>query len=372
MKAAYESVTCHLKTLRQAKGLSQTQLAELVGVKRQAIYDIESGRYMPNTAVALRLAKHLECKVEDLFVDETAAEEQPITVVDERHQTGCRVAVAKVRGRLLGYPLAGKGLLLEGLRPADGVLREDGKRVRLLCSEEGLDRSIMLLGCDPAFSLLSAVVSRRAPEVRIHCRFASSHEALHGLAEGQAHLAGTHLHNSGSGESNVQMAQQVLADGGLLVVGFSLMEEGLMVVPGNPHGLRTAADLAKDTVRLLNREPGAALRVLLDDQLNRLAIPRESINGYTREVHGHFEGAQMVACLFADAALGLRPVAEAYGLDFVPLATARCDLVVPRDLIDHPGVRVILDTLQTRTMREELRALPGYSASRTGDVIAEL
>ncbi len=372
MRAGKEGVTCHLKALRQARGLSQTQLAELVGVKRQAIYDIESGRYMPNTVVALRLAKHLGCRVEDLFVEETATEDHPITVVEERHGEGCRMVLAKVRGRLVGYPLTGKGLILEGLRAADGVLRDDGKRVRLLCPEAGLDRSIVLLGCDPAFPVLGSLVARRAPEVRVHCRFASSHKALHGLAAGHAHLAGTHLHNSGTGESNVELAHQVLADSGLLVVGFSLLDEGLMVAAGNPHGLRTVADLAKAPLRLVNREPGAALRVLLDDQLDQHGIPRIAVSGYSQEVHSHFEGAQMVAYGFADAALGLRPVAEAYGLDFVPMATVRCDLVVPRDLLDHAGIKVILDILQTRSFREELRSIPGYSASRTGDVIADL
>ncbi len=60
-------VCCNLKAARKAKELSQSELAELVGVKRQAIYDMESGRYVPNTQVALLLAKVLGCRVEDLF-----------------------------------------------------------------------------------------------------------------------------------------------------------------------------------------------------------------------------------------------------------------------------------------------------------------
>ncbi len=38
-----------------------------VGVTRQTIYAMEAGSYVPNTAVALRLAQALEVKVEDLF-----------------------------------------------------------------------------------------------------------------------------------------------------------------------------------------------------------------------------------------------------------------------------------------------------------------
>ena len=44
----------------------------------------------------------------------------------------------------------------------------------------------------------------------------------------------------------------------------------------------------------------------------------------------------------ADAALGLRAVAVATGLDFVPLEVVRCDLVIPQDLQDHPALKVLL------------------------------
>jgi putative molybdopterin biosynthesis protein len=57
MEDAKDRVICHLKSARVLKKLSQLELAERVGIKRQAIYDMESGRYMPNTLIALRLAR---------------------------------------------------------------------------------------------------------------------------------------------------------------------------------------------------------------------------------------------------------------------------------------------------------------------------
>ena len=82
MKNKPERLICRLKQMRQSRGLSQSQMAELVGVKRQAIYDIESGRYLPNTEVALRLARHLACRVEDLFSEEAHADDRPVTMVE--------------------------------------------------------------------------------------------------------------------------------------------------------------------------------------------------------------------------------------------------------------------------------------------------
>jgi len=58
---------CHLHTIRLSRGLSQNELGELVGVKRQAIYHLEAGRYLPNTALALRLAKLLRYNVESFL-----------------------------------------------------------------------------------------------------------------------------------------------------------------------------------------------------------------------------------------------------------------------------------------------------------------
>ena len=145
-----------------------------------------------------------------------------------------------------------------------------------------------------------------------------------------------------------------------------------MVAPGNPHGIRTVADLTGSGVRFVNREEGAALRILLDEHLARAGVRTEAISGYNNLVSNHTQGALMVIYDLADAALGLRAIAAAHGLDFIPIEAVRCDLVIPVDLMDHPAVKIILDVLQTRTFREELASLPGYESSCTGKVIGNI
>ena len=56
-----------LHRIRQQRGIGAAQLAKLAGVSRQTIYAIEAGDYVPNTALALHLARILEVRVEDLF-----------------------------------------------------------------------------------------------------------------------------------------------------------------------------------------------------------------------------------------------------------------------------------------------------------------
>jgi putative transcriptional regulator len=48
-------------------GLTQEDLAQSVGVSRQAIYSIESGKYVPSVQLALKIAKAVGKSVEELF-----------------------------------------------------------------------------------------------------------------------------------------------------------------------------------------------------------------------------------------------------------------------------------------------------------------
>ncbi len=56
-----------LKEIRGEKKLSQTQLAELVGVSRNTISSIETGQFNPTAKLALVLCIALEKKFEDIF-----------------------------------------------------------------------------------------------------------------------------------------------------------------------------------------------------------------------------------------------------------------------------------------------------------------
>lgn len=57
----------NLKEIRSQRGLSQSQLAEVVGVSRNTISSIETGQYSPTAKLALVLCIALDVKFEDLF-----------------------------------------------------------------------------------------------------------------------------------------------------------------------------------------------------------------------------------------------------------------------------------------------------------------
>lgn len=56
-----------LREMRNEKGLSQSELAQIVGVSRQTISSIENGQFNPTTKLALILCIALDQKFEDMF-----------------------------------------------------------------------------------------------------------------------------------------------------------------------------------------------------------------------------------------------------------------------------------------------------------------
>ena len=57
----------NLEKLRMAAGITQQGLSESANVSRVSINAIENGVYVPSTVLALKIAKTLNCKVEDVF-----------------------------------------------------------------------------------------------------------------------------------------------------------------------------------------------------------------------------------------------------------------------------------------------------------------
>ena len=57
----------NLKEIRTLRGLSQQQLANMVGVSRNTISSIETGQYSPTAKLALVLCVALDVKFEDMF-----------------------------------------------------------------------------------------------------------------------------------------------------------------------------------------------------------------------------------------------------------------------------------------------------------------
>ncbi len=59
--------TCHLKKYRLSKGLTQEQLADMVGVRRETIMRLEKAQYNPSLKLAIDITRAVEAPIEELF-----------------------------------------------------------------------------------------------------------------------------------------------------------------------------------------------------------------------------------------------------------------------------------------------------------------
>jgi molybdate-binding protein len=84
-------------------------------------------------------------------------------------------------------------------------------------------------------------------------------------------------------------------------------------------------------------------------------------------VPSHFEVARAIAGNQADVGIGIRSAAQLFGLDFVPLQSARYDLVVPKTYLrTHPTLANLFDAITSQPFRTEIEALGGYDTRETG------
>ena len=63
-----------IKELRTKYGLTQEQLSKKVGVSRQSIIAIETGKYNPSLELAFNIARQFHCSIEDVFYFEDEEE----------------------------------------------------------------------------------------------------------------------------------------------------------------------------------------------------------------------------------------------------------------------------------------------------------
>jgi len=365
-----------LAQIRKSRGVGAADLARRVDVSRQTIYAIEAGTYVPNTEVALNLARELEVTVDELFLLQVGSQKSPETLVAEvlsaaAPSKGQPVRICQIGSRWVSVPVSASPYYMP---EADGIIKRTGRtngRADLIvfAKEDAAQKRLALAGCDPATGLLSRMVEKISG-VEIVSAAASSKLALTWLSEGKVHIAGSHLEDPKTGEFNLPFIRRQFPDEDFSVVTFARGEEGLVIASGNPKGMRKIEDLARKNVKFVNRELGSGSRALLDKLLKSAGMETQKVQGYDRIAYGHLAAAYCVVSGDADVCLATRSAAQTFGLDFIPLHSERYDLVMRKRTADLPAVKAFLDVLQRATLRRKLEVLAGYDTSQTGTIVA--
>ncbi len=150
------------------------------------------------------------------------------------------------------------------------------------------------------------------------------------------------------------------------LIDVAVRRQGLMVEPGNPHGIRGVSDLARADVRFINRQRGSGTRFLLDCLLEKEGVSADAINGYEQGEYTHAAVAAYVASGMADAGFGVETPARHFKLDFIPMASERYFLLCAESSLVQPQLKATLDILRSAEFHATVDALPGYDASHAG------
>ena len=351
-----------LRLARQARGLSQQQLAGVAGVTRQAVSAVESGHSDPSLRVALGLARALGMTVEELFGPGDLGDPVLARPVAPVSAPGSRVALATVGDTFVALPLDADLAARLGFGAAGGLMVSGGGN-QVAVRPIGPPRpTVVVAGCDPALPLLETPLALLDPPLAFAWWPCGSGEALRLAAAGLVHAAGVHRVGPSEGDDRSDTSG---IPGGAEVVGFASWREGLVVRPG--AGVRGLDDVARQGLRLVNREPGAQARVLLDRERLRLGLEPAQLPGYDSLAAGHLQVAAAIVGGLADAGVSSEPAALAYGLDFIPLAEERFDLLLPAKHAASREVQGLLKVLTSPWLLAQLASLPGYDAARCGE-----
>lgn len=366
----------NLTQLRLKRGFGATQLAAEVGVSRQTIYAIESGAYVPNTAVSLQLAHVLEVSVEELFqIEKKESASVEITEAvflgdPESMQPGNSLRLCRVNGQVIAVPPDSGNW---GLAPTDAILLapiRDGKhnvnaRIEVFGHSWDNPTRILIAGCDPSAPILAHTLDRQGCELAIS--YHNSSRSLELLEQKQVHIAGTHLLDESTGKADLLPITKMFPRNAVAVFSYTIWQEGLVVPKGNPKKISGIRDLLRKDVRIMNREPGSGCRQLLDDQLAKHGIASDKVRGYDEITLGHLPAVRRVHTGEADCCIGLQAGARALGLDFIELNRKPYHLVIRRKLLELPSIKTLLETLSRASFRREMEACTGYDMRTAGD-----
>lgn len=340
-----------VRTYRLARGWSQETLAVRAGLSRAGVSAIEMGRLVPSAAAALALAATFGCRVEDLFQLDREGNGPDVAWAWPPAQVPCRYWLARVGARRLRYPVEAGGTA----GPAhDGTF--DGATLRESPAAPD-DRTLVLASCDPAAGLLAAELERRGG-VRLVVLPRSSRQALELLREGLVHVAGVHLAALDDDSGNAAVVRQELGADYLLLRAAE-WDEGLAVAPASR--VRSPSAALRAALRWVGREPGSGARQCLDELRPGGRPPR-------RLARDHRGVAEAIRCGWADIGVCLRLAGVEAGLDFFTIRREAYDLCLPRSFETDPRGQALIQALRTPTFRGLLADLPGYDATRTGEI----
>ncbi len=295
-----------------------------------------------------------------------------------KHLEFIRARLGKVGGRIVAVPLSRGSGVVSSFVKADGIIHvpqnvegyEAGEKVRveLLRPMREIEQTLVITGShDPLIDEVIDIMRRTWPNSFVASSHVGSMGGIMAVKRSEAHLGGVHLLDEASGEYNRAYIRKYIPEGGVQLVRCVRRSQGLMVVKGNPLGIKGIEDLPR--LRYVNRQKGSGTRILLDFLLKQAGLNSEGIKGYEREEITHTAVAAAVAAGSADAGMGILAAARIYDLEFIPICDEEYDFLIASESRDHPQFQRFMQILQSEELARRLEAMGGYKLDRPGELI---
>jgi molybdopterin molybdotransferase/putative molybdopterin biosynthesis protein len=223
--------------------------------------------------------------------------------------------------------------------------------VTLIGKSEHAPDLVIMGSHDIALDVVVGALAERG--VRARTIAVGSLGGVSAASRGECDIAPVHLVDAANGVYN----KHLLAPGLALVPGWRRMQ-GFVFRPGDARFEGCSAEvalqaaLADPAILMVNRNAGSGTRVLIDSLLRGAKPP-----GYANQPRSHNAVTAAIAQNRADWGVAIAPVANLYGLGFLPIAPEHYDFLVVEARRRRPAVQAFIEVLRDEATRDRIRAL---------------
>lgn len=186
---------------------------------------------------------------------------------------------------------------------------------------------------------------------------------------GEVIAAAIHFHDldDPGKDANIEFVSKEPTLYDAVLIGFASREQGLLTAAGNPLGLGRLAEAVAKGGRIAFRPEGAGAQQLLRALLKRDGVPLGSLEPALIAPTGP-DIAQAIRAGHADCGIATRTVANAAGVEFVPIITERFDILMRQRDSYRPPLQRFLSLLRSPLFAERARELGGLDVAGAGAV----
>ncbi|MFX0051994.1 MAG: molybdopterin biosynthesis protein [Candidatus Hermodarchaeota archaeon] len=261
------------------------------------------------------------------------------------------------------YPVKGTSGSISMLERADGYITipeevdflnpGDNVNVTLLRDRLLLPHIVFIGSHDFVIDILFRRFRTKFPEFIAKQIYLGSTGGISAIRQNECDIAGIHLFDETSREYNYPFIEKWnLKDKVHLIKGYKRIQ-GVFVAQGNPKGIKGLEDLTRPDISFLNRNEGSGTRILLEHLLKDLNLDKQDIKGFHSITYSHSAAASAVSRNKVDISIGIKPYAEIFGTEFIPLAEEEYDFLINKKSLEKSSVSQLIEFFSSKEFRND-------------------